>query len=247
MRRFYFVVTLAGFFIGCDYITDIEPPEVKIIKPQEGERITEVVEVETESSDNKELAKVVLYIDGKEVATSTDENPKLCVPVEVSALDIVLSPYDDSSKLRNFVVKAYDRGGNWSCDEVKDIRIVPTPKFIFAGYEFYSEIDTVVNPGDTVKLEIELTNIGTGCATAKFVVTTDDEYTAVIDSTGAIWAAICPGDTTYQMGPDKVIKFAISESCPASHIIRFQLDIEDHRGNHWADEFEIKVYEGKVR
>jgi hypothetical protein len=83
--------------------TDYEPPQIAIVSPASWSRVSGTVLVRTEVSDNREIAKVVFYIDGDSVYT------KLTPPFNYSWNTTTVS-----NDYHTILAKAYDRQGNWA-------------------------------------------------------------------------------------------------------------------------------------
>ena len=124
MRRLWPLMLL---LLGCDAITDIFPPDVRIVK--KGQEVTREGKVKVwlvvDVSDNKVVDRVELYVDGNLVETRDIGRKEVRVDFEVEEI------YGSHS----LKVKAYDRVGNWG--EVKYGSPCPLPVFVFVpGGEF---------------------------------------------------------------------------------------------------------------
>ena len=106
MRRLWPLMLL---LLGCDAITDIFPPDVRIVK--KGQEVTREGKVKVwlvvDVSDNKVVDRVELYVDGNLVETRDIGRKEARVDFEVEGR------YTSHS----LKVRAYDRVGNWG--EVK--------------------------------------------------------------------------------------------------------------------------------
>ncbi|OYD16580.1 hypothetical protein CH333_03085 [candidate division WOR-3 bacterium JGI_Cruoil_03_44_89] len=248
MRGLIFVSFLTmALFAGCDYILDITQPTVKIVKPQEGERVIGIVEIEVEVSDNEEVDKVEFYLGGEFVADTSisEENVSYFFPYRRGNDYPCSEPYRADSSLHDFKVRAYDKAGNWNESEVKNVKVVSIAELIYAGYIFYDS-DTIPNPGDTIKIKICLKNIGSKRLNyAELTLSANDNFIAIGD--GAITYSMAnwvyPGDIICgPSGWEDYVSFNISNSCPPGHIIPFYIDVQDNEGHSWSDEFDMEVY-----
>jgi len=120
---------------------DTTPPEVKIVSPSDGIELGGTIEINIEATDNVELEKVTLYIDGKKIKEYTS------------------GPYKyswDSSKVtegaHTIIVEAEDRSGNVETksvtlimDKIKDVSWERT--FGGGGYDEASSIQQTTDGG----------------------------------------------------------------------------------------------------
>jgi len=146
MRRLW---PLMLFLLGCDAITDIFPPDVRIVK--KGQEVTREGKVKVwlvvDVSDNKVVDRVELYVDGNLVETRDIGRKEARVDFEV----------EGRYSSHGLKVRAYDRVGNWG--EVKYSSPCPLPVFVFVpGGEFqmgdlWGDGDSDERPVHTVRVD----------------------------------------------------------------------------------------------
>lgn len=96
--------------------------------------------------------------------------------------------------------------------------------------------DGQVNPGETIELPVTLQNTGDGDAhNVEAILSTSDSYVTITDN-DRTWGDI-PSETTDESSD---FDFEVSSSCPAGHVITFNLAISADEGN-WGDSFTVTV------
>ncbi|MDD2889939.1 MAG: Ig-like domain-containing protein [bacterium] len=87
--------------------TDTESPMIAITTPASGAVVTGTVEVKTETSDNKDVSKVVFYVDGDSMSTSTTKPFTYLwdtMPLPNNSYTILAKAYDPSNNWANSMV-----------------------------------------------------------------------------------------------------------------------------------------------
>ncbi|MDD5529999.1 MAG: Ig-like domain-containing protein [bacterium] len=87
--------------------TDTEPPMIAITVPASGAAVTGTVEVKTETSDNKDVSKVVFYVNGDSISTSTTKPFTYLwdtMPLPNNSYTILAKAYDPSNNWANSMV-----------------------------------------------------------------------------------------------------------------------------------------------
>jgi len=74
MKRLWLIFSLL-FFFSCEDKKDTTPPETTITSPSSGSTVNEVVNVTCMSTDNKDVEKVELWIDGVNTGLTDDTEP----------------------------------------------------------------------------------------------------------------------------------------------------------------------------
>jgi len=74
MKRLWVILTLLIIF-SCEDDKDTTPPEVTITAPSSGSTVNEVVNVTCMATDNKEVSKVELWVDGVNTGLTDDTEP----------------------------------------------------------------------------------------------------------------------------------------------------------------------------
>ncbi len=100
--------------VKCDFIFDIEPPEVKIISPEEGSFISEKVEIVLQVDDNKNVEKVELYADDTLLTTLNSK------PFSYQWQRIM------DGSMHTIWAKAFDVAGNWRKTDSTIVKSLPT-------------------------------------------------------------------------------------------------------------------------
>ena len=101
MKRLWLILPLL-FIFSCEDKKDTTPPEVTITSPASGSTVNEVVNVTCMSTDNKEVSKVELWIDGVNTGLTDDTEP-------YSFIWNTTTYKDDNHTL---VVRGYDTSDN---------------------------------------------------------------------------------------------------------------------------------------
>jgi len=74
MKRLWYILPLL-FILSCEDKKDTTPPEVTITSPTNGSKVNEVVAVSCMSTDNKEVSKVELWVDGQSTGLIDETEP----------------------------------------------------------------------------------------------------------------------------------------------------------------------------
>jgi len=114
-------------------------------------------------------------------------------------------------------------------------------KIIFDSYEFYSDDngDNIINPGETIRLYVNLKNTGASDAQGvKVKFSSKNEYISDLSTNVFSYGSIYAGAITNTYS---IIQFKVSKSTPAETEIVINIDIEDNNGNKWTDSFKIIV------
>jgi hypothetical protein len=102
--------------------------------------------------------------------------------------------------------------------------------------------DGLVNPGETLELALELTNLGTTAATGVTVIlTTEDPFVTILDGADA-YPDLAPGAAAWGSGG---FLLAVDPGTPSGHVIPLQIDATAGAGS-WTSLLELTVHEGAV-
>ena len=101
MKRLWVILPLLLVF-SCEDKKDTTPPEVTITSPTNGSKVNEVVAVSCMSTDNKEVSKVELWIDGVNTGLTDDTEPYSFIWNTTT--------YPDGN--HTLIVRSYDTSGN---------------------------------------------------------------------------------------------------------------------------------------
>ena len=74
MKHLWYILPLL-FILSCEDKKDTTPPEVTITSPTNGSKVNEVVTVSCMSTDNKEVSKVELWVDGVNTGLTDETEP----------------------------------------------------------------------------------------------------------------------------------------------------------------------------
>ena len=74
MKRLLLIFSLL-FFFSCEDKKDTTPPETTITSPSSGSTVNEMVTVSCMSTDNKEVSKVELWVDGQSTGLIDETEP----------------------------------------------------------------------------------------------------------------------------------------------------------------------------
>jgi hypothetical protein len=103
--------------------------------------------------------------------------------------------------------------------------------------------DSLVNPGETINLEVFLFNSGTQPAySVSAQLRTSDQLVAIFDSIGN-FGDISAGGMTTASNP---YRFAVAPSCANGHAINFDLHITDDSSHAWDSPFSLIVEAGEL-
>ncbi|MBT5215312.1 Ig-like domain-containing protein, partial [Candidatus Woesearchaeota archaeon] len=77
MKRFSVISLIFSllFILSCEDKKDTTPPEVTITSPTNGSKVNEVITVSCMSTDNKEVSKVELWVDGVNTGLTDETEP----------------------------------------------------------------------------------------------------------------------------------------------------------------------------
>lgn len=99
--------------------------------------------------------------------------------------------------------------------------------------------DGTVNPGETVDFWLSLENVGESTAVdVTVMINTDDPYVYMNQPVHLTFGDILTGSTATS---DDSHFFAVFPTCPHSHTIQFDLDIDDANRNHWHYTVDVTV------
>jgi hypothetical protein len=99
--------------------------------------------------------------------------------------------------------------------------------------------DGIIDPGETIELDVTLYNQGVGTATdVNAAISASDPYVTFTYNTSSNYPDI-PGGSTGTNGDD--FDFEVDSSAPDGHVIHFDLDIISSNGGPWSDSFDARV------
>lgn len=139
-----------------------------------------------------------------------------------------------------FYLNISDNDGNSWADTFSITVEKTEANIIYSKYEIWydSNDNGNVNPGEVIKMWIYLKNTGTDKAMGvRAVMSTNDAY-ITISYDDAYYYDLDPNE---EYKGDDYYWFSVSSSCPHSHTITFDLDIDDEDGNSWSDSFTVPV------
>ncbi len=126
------------------------------------------------------------------------------------------------------------------------ISVLPVPNIIYNDHLVDDDSlgsssgngDGIVNPGETIELNLQVRNIGSQTATGlQGTLSTTSPYVNITDAEEG-YGNVGAGQTAWSLGD---YDFKLSSSAPVGENLTFQLDFEDIPGHTWTDEFEIEV------
>ena len=115
--------------------------------------------------------------------------------------------------------------------------------------------DDIVNYGETHWMDIKLINSGSrGTDGLSVTLSTEDIYTTIdndsptssttygrIDGSSSSWARSTTTEFYYGYSDSYCFRFTIDNSCPADHVVTFNISMTDDYGNNYDDSFTITV------
>ncbi|MFH1755697.1 MAG: hypothetical protein ABIA59_08335, partial [Candidatus Latescibacterota bacterium] len=109
---------------------------------------------------------------------------------------------------------------------------------VFNRYDINTDnnADGRVNPGESIKMLVYLTNAGSSKALAVAANLSENDPYVTLTNSHEYYGDLESGVT--QVG---IYYFAVSASCPVPHTINFDLDINDSEDNTWLDSFTVPV------
>ncbi len=145
LRKSFFLFMIGLLAIQCDLPTadDILPPTpVLIIYPNEGDVISETIQVLVEASDNRKVKKVMVYFDGA-LLGETSSSP-FSIPLNVDTFKDGL--------VHKLLAVAYDKAGNVGSSNLRSFIIAETDDNV-------DPVVTILNPtnGQTVEGIVNIT------------------------------------------------------------------------------------------
>ena len=156
----------------------------------------------------------------------------------------------DNSIIPITVTMVDEIGNTWTSSF--DITVLPTNALLsFDSYLINSENngDSIINKGETVKLNVKLKNKGKSSAVAvKATFTTSSEFITGFKSTeNLLYGDFNSGDSKYyKISTDNVIEFTVKDSTPDNSIIPITVTMVDETGNTWTDNFNLQILPFKI-
>ncbi|MGQ9560734.1 MAG: C25 family cysteine peptidase [Candidatus Oleimicrobiaceae bacterium] len=117
------------------------------------------------------------------------------------------------------------------------------PHVLFSRYRVYGQLseDNCVEPGQEVRLEVELCNHGAAPARGvECVLRPQSRFVAMLDS-AASYGDLPPGALAVPASPGDDFRIRISGECGHGDVVAFTLTATDRDGNCWCSAFSVPV------
>ena len=96
--------------------------------------------------------------------------------------------------------------------------------------------DGIVNPGETIVLEVTVVNCGTESTSGVSAVLSTTDPEVVVDDSTATFGDLDPAQTATGS-----FAFTVGTGCSDGHVIYFELDVEDSEAHSWASTLAVTV------
>jgi hypothetical protein len=103
--------------------------------------------------------------------------------------------------------------------------------------------DGVLDAGETVKLQIELTNTGKTTASKLYAFVRSSDPGITMTDTASTYVDLAPNAVSYG---NRSFKFQAASSMPDQHAAEFTIDVHDSTGHFWSEKFALEVHAPKL-